>query len=279
MLSQFTQGARFFPLPIFRSMSPRRATLSGLRYPGFSAACFVLVLLLGCMASPSQAQDSTPRLQPKSSSSSITPEQTQSTRRSLENRRLQTKQRREAALVSETYNHRWEVYVGGEYMRFRPGPDLHNSGMGGWILGATRYFTPRWGISADARGDYGNNSLGAVSGGGNNTYNAKFSVFPFTIGPLYRFYGSSKYSVSAALQVGDIYGYFDQDIGPFPPASVGFYPASNVGAAIASIHLDYNLSPGLAVRVSPRILFDHFGGNIDHNQGFMVGMVYRFGRQ
>ncbi|MHB1674962.1 MAG: hypothetical protein ACYCSP_12020 [Acidobacteriaceae bacterium] len=265
-------------MPNFRSMSPRRAAASGLRSLGFSLACFVLMLFLCCMASPLRAQDSTPQLQPKASSSSV-PEQTPATRRSLENRRLQTKQRREAALVSATYNHRWEVYVGGEYMRFRPGPNLHNSGMGGWILGATRYFTPRWGISADARGDYGNNSLGAVSGGGNNTYNAKFSVFPFTIGPLYRFYGSPKYSVSAALQVGDIYGYFDQDIGPFPPASVGFYPASNVGAAIASLHLDYNLSPGLAVRLSPRILFDHFGGNLDHNQGFMVGMVYRFGRQ
>jgi hypothetical protein len=164
-------------------------------------------------------------------------------------------------------------------MRFRPGPDLHNSGMGGWIVGATRYFNPRLGITADARGDYGNNSLGAVNGGGNNTYNAKFAVFPFTIGPIYRFYGNSKFSISAALQVGDIYGYFDKNTGPFPPQSVGFYPASNVGAAIASIHVDYNLSPGLAVRFSPHMLIDNFGGDVTHNQGLALGMVYRFGRQ
>ncbi len=278
MLSQFTQGSRSFPLPIFRSMSPRRAVASGFRSLGFSLACFVLVLFVSCIASPLQAQDTTPQLQPKSSSS-FTPEQSPTTRRSLENRRLQTKQRREAALVTETYTHRWEVYVGGEYMRFRPGPDLHNSGMGGWIVGATRYFTPRFGIIADARGDYGNNSLGAINGGGNNTYNAKFAVFPFTIGPIYRFYGNSKISVSAALQLGDIYGFFDKNTGPFLPQTVGFYPAGNVGAAITSIHLDYNLSPGLAVRLSPHILFDHFGGNFDHNQGLALGMVYRFGRQ
>ena len=278
MLSQFTQGARSFPLPIFRSVSPRRAAASGLRSLGFSLACLVLVCVISCMASPLQAQDTTPQLQPKSSSSSG-PEQTQNTRRSLENRRLQTKQRREAALVTETYTQRWEIYVGGQYMRFRPGPDLHNSGMGGWTLGVTRYFNPRFGIIADARGLYGNNSLGAVNGGGNNTYNAKFSVFPFTIGPIYRFYGNSRISISTALQVGDIYGYFDQNTGPFPPQTVGFYPASNVAAAIASIHLDYNLSPGLAVRLSPHMLMDHFGGNFDHNQGIMLGMVYRFGRQ
>lgn len=278
MLSQFTQGARTFPLPILKSMSSRRDILLGSRWRRFSVASFALVLLLGCMALPLLAQDSTQQPQSSSSSASI-PEQMQASRRSLENRRLQTKRRREAQIVTDTYTHRWEVYVGGEYMRFRPGPLLHNSGMGGWILGATRYFTPRWGITADARGDYGNNSLGAVQGGGNNTYNAKFAVFPFTIGPQYRFYGSPKLSVSAAVQVGDIYGYFDKNTGPFPPASVGFYPASNVGAAIASLHLDYNLSPGLAIRLSPHMLLDHFGGNIDHNQGLMVGMVYRFGRQ
>ncbi len=278
MLSQFTQGARSFPSPIFRSMSSRRAAVSGFRSLGFSFACLVLVCIVTFMASSLQAQDTTPQLQPQSSSSSV-PEQTPATRRSLENRRLATKRRREAALVTGTYTHRWEFYVGGEYMRFRPGPYLHNSGMGGWIVGATRYFNPRFGIIADARGLYGNNSLGAVNGGGNNTYNAKFAVFPFTIGPIYRFYGSSKFSVSAALQVGDIYGYFDKDIGAFPPASVGFYPASNVGAAIASLHLDYNLSPGLAVRLSPHMLMDHFGGNFDHNQGLALGMVYRFGRQ
>jgi hypothetical protein len=286
VLSQFTRGAQRFPLPILKSMSLRRATFSGFRSPSgvrlplLSAACCVLALFLCSMASPLRAQDTTPQLQPQSSSSSsTTQEQTQSSRRGLENRRLQTKQRREAAIVTDTYTHRWEVYTGGEYMRFRPGPDIHNSGMGGWILGATRYFNPRFGITADTRGLYGNNSLGAVQGGGNNTYNAKFSVFPFTIGPQYRFYGSPKFSVSGALQIGDIYGYFDQNTGPFPPQSVGFYPASNVGAAIASIHLDYNLSPGLAIRLSPHMLLDHFGGDINHNQGLMVGMVYRFGRQ
>jgi hypothetical protein len=278
VLSQFTQGARSFPSPIFRSMSPRRAAVSGFRSLGFSLACFVLVVFFNCMASRLQAQATTPQLQPKSSSSSVQ-EQTQNTRRSLANRRLATKQRREAALVTETYTHRWELYVGGEYMRFRPGPYLHNSGMGGWIVGATRYFNPRFGIIADARGDYGNNSLGAVNGGGNNTYNAKFAVFPFTIGPIYRFYGTSKFSVSASLQVGDIYGYFDKNTGPFPPTSVGFYPPGNVFAAIPSIHLDYNLSSGLAVRLSPHMLIDNFGGNVDHNQGLALGLVYRFGKQ
>lgn len=243
---------------------------------------FCVALVLGIAAnSPiarAQVQSETQQTAPASTSSS---QQTQTleSRRSLATRRMQTRMRREAAAVTETYTKRWDVYLGGEYMRFRVGPNLHNSGVGGWTFGLTRYFTPRFGITADVRGLYGTNSLGPTNGGGFNVYNASFSVFPFTIGPQYRFYGSSRWSVSGALQVGAVYGYFDADTNGIPPQQVGFYPASIVGGAIASANIDYNLSPALAVRVAPHAVLDSFGGNIDHNQGFLVGLVYRLGHQ
>lgn len=240
-------------------------------------AATLAVLLIGSAGAQAQAQSQTAQ-QPATSSSQISTQQAQTLERSYRNRRVQTKQKREAEAVTDTYTHRWEVYFGGQYMRFRPGPALHNSGMGGWTLELTRYFSPRWGIVGDAQGYYGNNSLGAT-GGPYNTYNAKFSVYPFTIGPQYRFYGTPRISISGAVQAGIIYGYFDQNTGPFPPPLVGLYPASVVGAANANLKFDYNLSPALAIRIAPNVLFDHFGGNTDHNQGFLMGMVYRFGRQ
>lgn len=254
-----------------------RILRSGFR---FVAAVFFLATLYICFATGAQAQDQTET--PPATSSTSLPVQavpTPGLRRTYQTRRLQSKQRREAQMVTDAYSHRWEFYVGGQYMRFRPGPDLHNSGTGGWTVGLTRYFTPRFGITADARGNYGNNSLGPVQGGGLNTYNAKFANFPFTIGPQYRFYGSSKWSVSGAFQVGAIYGYFDRNTNGFPPELVGFYPASVVGAGIGSVDIDYNLGPALAVRFAPHVLLDRFGGNLDHNQGLLVGLVYRFGRQ
>lgn len=277
MLSQFTRGAYCFPTSLLSRRTPR------FRFASFAAVSCAFLLAV-CICVPLHAQDQnqgqnqTRQNEPQTSSSSSQDSgQPSEYRRSFENRRMQTRQRREAEAVTDTYTHRWEVYAGGSYMRFRPGPTLHNSGMGGWTLGFTRYFTPRFGITADARGDYGNNSLGV--GNPYNTYNSKFSVYPFTIGPQYRFYGTSKFSVSGVVQAGVIYGYFDQNTGPFPPELVGFYPASVVGAAIASVDLDYNLSPALAIRVAPHMLFDHFGGNTDHNQGLLVGVVYRLGRQ
>ncbi len=270
MLSHFTRGAHGCPMSVSR-----------LRFRSSTAIVVALLLLSALSTLRAHAQDQTQ--QPESSSSSVsqTRQQNEESRRSFESRRQQTKQRREAQAVTETYTHRWDVYAGGSYMRFRPGPSIHNSGVGGWTLGLTRYFTPRFGITADARGLYGNNSLGAVGGaqGCCILYNAKFSVFPFTIGPQYRFYGSPKWSVSGAVQGGAVYGYFDADTNGFPPTAVGFYPAGIVAGGIASVDIDYNLSPGLAIRFAPHILFDHFGGNIDHNQGLLMGIVYRFGRQ
>ena len=273
MLSQFNREAHGFP-----TSASCAAPRSGFRL--FALAPIALLLAV-CLPAVAHAQDQAPPDAPQtsSSSSSQTAQQNRASRRTFESRRQLTKQRREAEAVTETYTHRWEAYTGGSYLRFRPGPDLHNSGIAGWTLGVTRYFNPRFGITADARGDYGTNSLGPVVGGGNNTFNASFSVFQFTVGPQYRFYGTAKWSISAAAQVGAVYGYFDANTNGFPAQDVGFYPASTVAGGIVSLNIDYNLSPGLALRIAPLALFDNFGGNVDHNQGFLVGVVYRFGRQ
>ncbi len=197
--------------------------------------------------------------------------------RLLESRRMRSRQRRIQQTIQNTYSHRYEIYGGGMYMRFRPGPYLHNAGTGGWALGLAGFLTPRFGITGDARGYYGSSAITV-----NNPYdihNASFSSFTFTAGPQYRFYRGLHFALSAALQGGINYGYFDADTNGFPPEDVGLYPAGVVPAGIASIHADYNLSPGLALRLSPHMLINHFGGSFEHNQGFMVGLVYRFKRQ
>ena len=197
--------------------------------------------------------------------------------RLLETRRMRTRERRIQQTIQDTYSHRYEMYGGGMYMRFRPGQYLHNAGTGGWAAGLAGFWTPRWGITGDARGYYGSTAITV-----NNIYdihNASFSSFTFTAGPQYRFYRGLHFALSAAAQVGINYGYFDADTNGFPPEDVGMYPAGVVPAAILSIHADYNLSPGLALRLSPHMLINHFQRSYQHNQGFMVGLVYRFKRQ
>ena len=125
--------------------------------------------------------------------------------RLLAKRRLLSRQRRIQQTIQDTYSHRYEIYTGGMYMRFRPGPDLHNAGTGGWALGLAGFLTPRFGITGDARGYYGSTAITV-----NNPYdihNASFSSFTFTAGPQYRFYRGLRFALSAAVQGGINYAH------------------------------------------------------------------------
>ncbi|HEX4020441.1 MAG TPA: hypothetical protein VHX63_04795 [Acidobacteriaceae bacterium] len=257
------------------------AARSWFRAPATFVLTLCLPIFLGLFFVPGlRAQDqSQPATQPSSTTQQTAPataQQGQLQNRQLQTRRAQSRQRRIQQIVNDTYGHKYEVSAGGTYMRFRPGPNLHNAGMGGWVLGFTDYLTPRFGIVGDVRGYYGSSSISV-----NNPYNihnASFSVFTFMAGPQYRFYGQQHFSISGALQAGAVYGYFDADTNGFAPQLVGLYPAGITPGGMASLHLDYNLSPALAIRISPHVLFDEFGSSLDHNQGVLFGLVYRLGR-
>ena len=43
--------------------------------------------------------------------------------------------------------------------------------------------------------------------------------------------------------------------------------------------LDHNLSPGLAIRVTPLYMLTLYGGDVQNNLGFNAGVVYRWGKR
>ena len=45
---------------------------------------------------------------------------------------------REAAIVKDTYSHKYEIYFGYNYLRMRPGPNLQRANQYGWNAGMTR---------------------------------------------------------------------------------------------------------------------------------------------
>ena len=45
------------------------------------------------------------------------------------------------------------------------------------------------------------------------------------------------------------------------------------------VNLDLNLYPNLAFRIAPSYLGTTFGGTLQNNAGFEMGLVFRFGRQ
>ena len=183
---------------------------------------------------------------------------------------------REQAVVQDTYSHKYELYAGGAYMRFRPGTNLQHDTEAAWNVGVTEWVRPKLGITADARGYYGT----AIT---NNfefqVYKPSISQYTFMAGPQYRFYQSQRWAWNAQVLGGLAHGNFSTGTGGFPAEAVGLYPDGNKLVISVGVPVEYNLSPALAARLMPDYLLTNFGGDIQHNLGFTAGVVYRWGRR
>jgi hypothetical protein len=191
-----------------------------------------------------------------------------------------SRQARIARQIQETYTHRWEVGGGGGYLRFRSGEfSQKNSEITFWT-NTTYYLNEKLGITGELRGDYGNaktlqgNPYAALVG------NPQISEYPFMAGPTYRFYLHQKIAVAGFALGGVAIGKFDGDSKGIPSTDLGFWPSTNARPAFSiGANLDLNVYPNLAFRIAPSYLGTTFGGDVQNNLGFDMGLVYRFGRQ
>ncbi len=183
---------------------------------------------------------------------------------------------REQAIEQDTYTHKYEAYLGGGYLRFRPGPNLQHNTEAAWNAGITEWVRPKLGITGDFRGYYGT----AVT---NNftyqVYKPSISQYTFMAGPQYRFFQSQRWSWNAQVLAGVAHGNFSTGLGALHGANVGLYPDGNKLAVSVGAAVDYNLGPALAVRLMPNYLLTTYGSDSQQNLGFTLGLVYRWGRQ
>jgi hypothetical protein len=191
-----------------------------------------------------------------------------------------SRQARIARQIQETYTHRWEVAGGGGYLRFRSGQyNQRNSEITFW-LDTTYYLNEKLGITGELRGAYGNAKPLQGVQGLNVVGNPQISEYPFLAGPTYRFYLHQKIAVSGFALGGTAIGKFDGDLHGFPASQFGFWPSTNARPAFSlGANLDLNVYPNLAFRIAPSYLGTTFGGTLQNNAGFEMGIVYRFGRQ
>lgn len=190
------------------------------------------------------------------------------------------REKRRADAIHEAYGHLYEAYVGGGYLRFRPGSTLQHNNELDWNVGFTRYRSERLGITVDGRGTYGTAWVG-VKSGQNNTFNPSISQYALMAGPIYRFYLQPKYAISGRVMGGFAYGNFSGDTSGLVSVSnnLGLYPDGTTYALNAAIIGEYNLSPGLSIRLAPEYFATGFGSSLQDNLGFTAGVNYRFGKQ
>jgi hypothetical protein len=195
------------------------------------------------------------------------------------------KARREARRVTaihEIYDHLYEGYVGAGYLRFTPGATLQRVNEYDWNGGFTRYFSERLGVTLDGRGYYGTPFIEPLQGtppaGSVGQTKPAISQYAGLIGPTYRFYLQPRFSISGRVMGGYASGNFTGDTNGFGTLGV-LYPDASTYAASASIFAEYNISPGLGLRVAPEYYLTGFGSTLQNNLGFTAGIVYRFGKQ
>jgi hypothetical protein len=205
------------------------------------------------------------------------PAHAQSTRRPRRETNANRKSRI-ARNIEQTYTHRWEIGGGGGYMRFRSGQELQkNSEIAFWMDG-TYFLNQKLGITGEIRGGFGNAKVG------NNTYAIDFkpqiSEYPYMGGATYRFFRREKYAISGFALGGAAIGKFDGDTKGVSGNLLGFWPDSPARPAFSiGGNLDLNIYPNIAFRIAPSYLGTTFGGTIQNNAGFEMGIVYRFGHQ
>jgi hypothetical protein len=179
--------------------------------------------------------------------------------------------------IQETYSHKFEVYGGGGYLRFRPGSYLQQINETAWNGGFTDYRWNRLGLTGELRGYYG------TAYTGNNPYTIfkpSISQYVFLAGPQYRVITHEHWAVSAQVLVGADKGNFNGNSANFPGTLIGLWPNGTTYAVNVAAPFDINISPTLAVRISPNYLLTGFGSTTQvKNLGFTSGLVYRFGRR
>lgn len=245
-------------------------------YPVMATAMLFASAQLRAQVAPSQQQA---EAQAQSPEQQQTPEQRVQVLREAQRRVKARRERRVRQIIADTYSHKYEVYFGGGYLRFRPGHSLQKNSEGGWNAGLTDYLRGKLGVTADFRGYYGTAFTNSPGGFEYQQFAPSISQYTFMAGPQYRFFEGQHWGWDAYVLAGVGHGNFGTGTGGLPENLIGLYSDSNALNVSPGATVVYNLGPGLAFRLSSTYLMSRYGGDTQNNLGFELGMLYRFGRQ
>ncbi len=211
--------------------------------------------------------------------------QTQSKKRKQETRaRHETNATRLARIqrtTEETYSHRYEIFGGGGYLRFRSGEYLRRNNEISWATAFNYYFTHKLAVVGDARGSFGN--AHALTNNQYGVYNPQINEYMFMGGVSYRFVAKEKFALSAQGLAGTSWGIFSGGSKGIPGTDLGLWESGLRPAFSVGLSGDYNVTPNLALRVTPTWVGTNFvgpnGSTVQSNLGFNMGILYRFGQR
>ena len=194
-----------------------------------------------------------------------------------------------AVAAPVTYDNKYEVYGGLNFMNFQAGHALpKRMNLGGGELQATYWLTRNLGVALDYRGEAGTTPVFPQA----NTY-PYFIVRPLVymnmgmVGAQYRGPKNQFVAIDYHGFIGVAHGTFDATQKKNQPSfgTSGFYTQTglytNRTKPIAALggSLDFNVSKRFAVRLSPDLILEHFGTETREFFAISAGVVYRFGKK
>src|SRR3984885_10870211 len=156
---------------------------------------------------------------------------------------------RVARTTEETYSHRYEVFGGGGYLRFRSGEYLRRNNEITWATAFNYYFNHKFAVVGDARGAFGN--AHAITNNEFGVYNPQINEYMFMGGVSYRFVAKEKFAVSAQAVAGTSWGIFSGGSKGIPATDLALWASGLRPAFSLGVSADYNLYPNLAIRFTP----------------------------
>jgi hypothetical protein len=185
-------------------------------------------------------------------------------------------EQRRSQAIHDAYSHAWETYVGMGYLRFAPGPHLQHVTYYSWDAELTRFYSERLGVTVGGRGYYGSPftyvNFSSIT-------RPAISTYMVMGGPVYRFYLQPKYSISGRVMGGWALGNFSGDTNKFGGPALGLWPDGSTYAINGDLTGEYNIGPGLSLRLAGEYVATGFGSTMQNSFGFTGGIVYRFGKQ
>ncbi len=174
-----------------------------------------------------------------------------------------------------TYDNKYEVYGGINYMNFKAGQNLPDRmDLGGAEIMATRWFTPHLGAAADYRFEAGTTPVLPSP----VTFNPSRLLVQMNIGMLGAQYRGPKNKYAAV----DYHVLAGVDAGNFhtPPGfNVGLYDNTIKPIAAIGGSLDYNRSKRIGIRLQPDLILTHFGNSTSEFFSISAGVLYRIGKR
>jgi hypothetical protein len=193
-----------------------------------------------------------------------------------------SRQARIQRTIDATYSHRYEIFGGGGYLRWRSGEYTKRNNEVSWAAGGSYYLNPKLAIIGTAQGSFGN--AHALINNPYGVYNPQINEYFFMGGANYRFYRKEKLALSAQGQGGIGWGIFSGGAKGLSGSTIGLWQDGFKPAFSAGVNADYNFYPNLAFRVTPTFIGSTFdkaagGSSFQSNFGVNAGIVYRFGKQ